>query len=152
MNLPHHGRRTCIGLELHGVVEPCDAFVEDNSPFPFCAYHRAQIETMPRRRTCSGAIVYDAAMRPQRTECHNATGALDVALCAHCRVVEKREKERFRAASQDVCPTCGRSGPRPRQPLSLPPRRYKPQAERATSEPQRYNFNAGIPPYKDEDE
>lgn len=155
MNLPPHGRRICVGLDLHGVKEPCIEPVEDGSPFPYCREHRIKVQTAPRKRTCSGATVYDAAMRPRRVECENLTGDDEVHLCAHCRVIEARERERAKKVFQDVCPHCGRSGPRskpspagPDAPRSVP-RRHNPRyPARPQSEPQRYTFNTGIPPYK----
>jgi hypothetical protein len=104
--------------------------------------------------------MYDGAMRPIRRECNTLTGDEEVALCAHCRVIEKREKERARAVFQEACPHCGRSGPRrqepvpPQQPRTntfTRPRRPQ-QPYRPQSEPQRYTFNNGIQPYKGSDD
>lgn len=160
MNLPAHGQRMCIGLDLYGLKESCAEPVEDDSPFPFCKKHRVQIQQAPRKRYCSGAITYDAAMRPVRTECNNLTGDPELALCASCRIVEKREKERARSVFEEVCPHCGHRGPRRQNPVPqqqqaqrpyVRPRR-PPQPYRPQSEPQRYTFNNGTPPYKDGDD
>ncbi len=165
MNLPPHGARICVGVDLHGVQETCDEPVELGSMFPYCTRHRLWLTTQPRKGSCAGATVYDAVMRPSRLPCQNSTGSQKVRLCPSCAVIEVREKEKAQQAFREKCPTCGRSGPRPqvhhqtRTPISSAsgqpgtrtyPRSYQPhstrqqQPFRPPSNPQ--GFQWGVPP------
>lgn len=113
MNLPPHNAQFCVGIDLNGIREECTERVEPGSMFPHCPRHRKMLATMPRRRTCAGARTYDHVMRPVQIPCVNLTGHQDERLCASCRVIEAREKEKAKAAFEERCPSCGRSGPRP---------------------------------------
>lgn len=108
---PPHRFLNCIGIDIHGTRETCDRPIEKDSPYPFCAEHRAALETMPRKRMCAGATTYDNALRPGRIECKNLTGHEDERLCAGCRLVEKQETERMRKLLREQCPHCGQPMP-----------------------------------------
>src|ERR1051325_1948988 len=107
---PPHNRTVCLGITVAGHHEPCDRPVEEGSVFPFCRECRTQLEATPLRRQCSGSITYDFTMRPSRIECENFTGHPEEALCASCRVIDKRERARFKNQT-DTCPTCGQHAP-----------------------------------------
>jgi hypothetical protein len=76
--------------------------------FPFCTMCRLKLQKTKMTRRCSGALVYDAAMRPGRIECENDTGDLQANLCASCRVQEKLSRNKGKQL-QDKCPTCGQN-------------------------------------------
>ena len=112
MKLPPHRKQYCQGVHIYGIEETCTEEVEPGSIFPLCKVHRVRIQTLPRKRTCAGAVIMDEVMRPVHIACNEATGHEEERLCAGCRVKEKQSKEREHRELREPCPTCGHLVPR----------------------------------------
>lgn len=101
MNLPLHGRTSCLGINGSG----CDRPIDRDSLFPFCQFCLAELRSRPQARACAGAVVYDWAMRLTRVKCERDLLPNEQRLCQSCQEAESSR------LSTEACPHCGQRMP-----------------------------------------
>jgi hypothetical protein len=101
MNLPLHGRTSCLGID----GSRCDRPIDRDSLFPFCQTCLAELRSRPQARLCAGAIIYDGAMRLVRIKCERDLLPNEQRLCRSCLDAEALRQ------STEACPHCGQRMP-----------------------------------------